>query len=140
MPALPDSVRISLRSRVNDPGPGCYALRHMRYWFAVVLLVVSLSGHAQRLTLTAEQWAGVRGVEGVVGLPGLADLLAAFERQPDGALVVYHASHDRAAARAETLRAWLVALGVPSARIALERAPAAAESLVIEVRAHGMSR
>jgi hypothetical protein len=112
----------------------------MRYWCAVALLAFSLPAQAQRLTLSAEQWAAVRGAEGVVALPGFSELIATFERQPQGALVVYHASHDRAAVRAETLRAWLIALGIPSSRLALEREPAAAESLLIEVRAHGVSR
>jgi hypothetical protein len=112
----------------------------MRHVLAVVLLLFSATSTAQSLTISAEQWTATAGAQALVHLPGVGDLMAMFERQPQGALVIYHATHDQAARRAELLRAWLVALGVPSARIALERDTRLGEALSLEVRAHGVER
>jgi hypothetical protein len=67
----------------------------------------------------------------------LGELLAALERSRDGVVLVRHPSGDPGARWAEALRDFLVARGLPSARIALVPAPLPAEQLELEVRAGG---
>lgn len=93
--------------------------------------------HAGVVRIGAEQWARGRGGEALARLPALDWLIETFERQPQGVIVVRHAGGDASAARAEDLRAALVALGMPSARVRLEVAPIAPEAMELEVRAAG---
>lgn len=85
-------------------------------------------------TITAEQWASPRRGRSVVKFPGLAALVEAAEREPAGRLVLRHAGGDEGALWAEELRSWLVALGLPSARLRLAADLPQADQLMIELR------
>lgn len=88
-------------------------------------------------SISADDWARPRSAERVLHLPGLGAVLAAFERQPQGRLVVHHAGGDDGSLWAEELRSWLVALGVPSSRIALQSGAAEPDRLTLALSAPG---
>ena len=102
---------------------------------AVLLALFPLAASAASLTVTPQDWAQLR--ESTVPAPALGELLAALERNHDGVVLVRHPSGDQGARWAESLRDFLVARGLPSARIALVPAPFDAETLELEVRAAG---
>lgn len=106
----------------------------MRRGFALLFLILSFPLSAQTLSLTEAQWARSRSAAALVRLPGFGDLMAALERQTEGALIVRHGNGDEAFRWAESLKGWLVALGVPGARVVLERDASLADRLVIETR------
>ncbi|TAM46565.1 MAG: hypothetical protein EPN55_05280 [Gammaproteobacteria bacterium] len=89
---------------------------------------------APGVIITAEQWARPRSGDSVVKLPGLATLVEAVERDAASRLVVRFAGGDEGSLWAEELRSWLVALGLPSARIQLEAGLPQAEHLLLELR------
>ncbi len=84
--------------------------------------------------ITAEQWARPRSGDSVVKLPGLATLVEAVERDAASRLVVRFAGGDEGSLWAEELRSWLVALGLPSARIQLEPGLPQSDALRLELR------
>jgi hypothetical protein len=89
---------------------------------------------ATGVTITAEQWARPRSGRTVAAFPGLAGLVAQLESAPDKHLALRFAPGDEAVLWAEELRAWLVALGLPSARLALEPGSPDADRLMLELR------
>jgi hypothetical protein len=91
---------------------------------------------ASGLVITAEQWARPRSGESIVQLPGLGTLVEAAERDTASRLVIRFAGGDEGSLWAEELRSWLVALGLPSARIALEPGPSLSDRLLLELRTH----
>lgn len=87
------------------------------------------------VTIAAEQWARPRSGRSVAAFPGLAAFVAQLERAPDKRLALRFASGDETALWAEELRAWLVALGLPSARLALEPGSSSdTDRLLLELR------
>jgi hypothetical protein len=106
-------------------------LRITAFFLALFPLVAS----AAILTVTPEDWAQLR--ESAAPAPALGELLAALEREHDGVVLVRHPSGDQGARWAEAVRDFLVARGLPSARIAFVPAPFEAEKLELEVRAAG---
>jgi hypothetical protein len=109
----------------------------MRRGCTVLLLILSFPLSAQTLLLTEEQWPAPRRARTLVQQPGFGELMAALERQPQGALVVRHGNGETALQRAEELRSWLVALGLPAARVVLERDAGLNGPLAIEARSYG---
>jgi hypothetical protein len=89
------------------------------------------------VSVSADDWARPRSAARVVQLPGLGALLAAFERQPQGRLVIHHAGGDDGSLWAEELRSWLVALGIPSSRIALQSDATEPDRLTLALHASG---
>ncbi len=89
---------------------------------------------APGVIITAEQWARPRSGDSVVKLPGLAALVEAVERDATSRLVVRFAGGDEGSLWAEELRSWLVALGLPSARIQLEPSLPQSDKLQLELR------
>lgn len=88
---------------------------------ALVLAFVSPS-MAETPTLsavTAEEWARPRRGETVAGMPALQQAVRQLQQRPSARLVLFYAGGDDGNLWAEEIRAWLVALGVPGARIEL---------------------
>jgi hypothetical protein len=112
---------------------------------SVLLLTLFLSpifprvamADAGAVSISADDWARPRSAARVVQLPGLGAVLAAFERQPQGRLVIHHAGGDDGSLWAEELRSWLVALGIPSSRIALQSDAAEPDRLTLALHAPG---
>ncbi len=81
--------------------------------------------------ISADQWASPRSGERVAQLPGLAQLIADFD--PAAAqIVIHYAPSEAGTLWAEELRSWLVALGVPSARISLRGTLERADKVRVE--------
>ncbi len=89
---------------------------------------------ASGVIVTAEQWARPRSGDGIVKLPGLGALVEAVERDAANRLVVRFAGGDEGSLWAEEFRSWLVALGLPSARIQLEPGLPQSDALRLELR------
>jgi len=93
----------------------------MRYGLWVLLLLLMPSTvFADSLSISAEQWAHPRSGATITQWPALDRLIESFDRQPRGYFVIHHAGGDEGILWAEEFRSWLVALGIPSARIRLE--------------------
>ncbi len=86
------------------------------------------------VTITAEQWAHPRSGGSIVKLPGLGALVETVERDATSRLVIRFAGGDEGSLWAEELRSWLVALGLPSARIQLEPGLPQSDALRLELR------
>lgn len=100
-----------------------------------LLALVPLAAPAAGLTVTPADWTQLQ--ESTAATPALGELLAALERNHDGVVIVRHPSGDQGARWAEAVRDFLVARGLPSARIAFVPVPFEAEQLELEVRAAG---
>ncbi|MGA7964590.1 MAG: hypothetical protein WCB49_01580 [Gammaproteobacteria bacterium] len=68
-------------------------------------------------TLTQAQWSGVTSAEQVIEVKPLRAAIAAFDATSGVRLVVIHNGGEDGLFWAADLKGWLVALGVPSARI-----------------------
>ena len=104
-----------------------------RLLLASSFLIVS-TVFAEPLALTPADWARPRTGEALVRQPVLSELLKSFEREPDNVIVIAHATGEAGQLWAEELRAWLVALGVSSARIRLAARPELKDTLTLDVR------
>ncbi|OGI37757.1 MAG: hypothetical protein A2140_08345 [Candidatus Muproteobacteria bacterium RBG_16_62_13] len=106
-------------------------------WWFLFLFLIPAGVLADAVTVADDLWSRPRESRTVAHLPGLSLLIAAFERQPHGLFVIRHGSGEEPQLRAEEFRAWLVSFGLPSARVLLERDPAAGGQLRLEVRTGG---
>lgn len=87
---------------------------------ATLVLACTFAAGAQesrQWTLTRAQWSGVTSAEQVVDLPPLHAAMKAFDAAPGSRLVVIHNGGEDGLFWAADLKGWLVALGIPSARI-----------------------
>lgn len=85
--------------------------------------------------VTAEEWSRPRSAEMVVALPGVRDCIARWNGDPRQRLVIVHAAGEEGALWASELRDWLVALGVPGARLQLRAVGADAERVLLRIEA-----
>ena len=74
----------------------------------------------------------------VAQLDRLNPLIRRFNAQAGSGIVIRYARGDEGSAWATELRAWLVALGIPSARIALVSVTQAEDALNIEIQTNGV--
>jgi len=94
----------------------------------------SRASEAAGVAITAEQWARPRSGRGIARLPGVAALVEAAGRDAANRLVIRYAAGDEGTLWAEELRSWLVALGLPSARLTLEPGLPQPDRLQLELR------
>jgi hypothetical protein len=106
----------------------------MRKIIFLLLLFGFSTAFADPLTLTSEEWAHPRSGEKLARQPALAELLKGFEREADSVIVIAHATSEAGQLWAEEWRAWLVALGVSSARVRLMARPEMKDALSLDVR------
>ncbi len=139
------------------PAHRCYPMRIMRYLSPILLLCfpafaaqnpvesgkspagnpppIAVAAPASvGVTITAEQWARPRSGDSIVKLPGLGALVETVERDAASHLVIRFAGGDEGSLWAEELRSWLVALGLPSARVMLEPGLPQPDRLLLELR------
>jgi hypothetical protein len=90
-----------------------------------------------RAVIGADIWARPRSGAELASFPELRALIEVFERQPDGQVIVRHGTGEEAGLWAEEMCSWLVALGIPSARVRTEVDPVVEGELHLEVRAYG---
>ncbi len=84
------------------------------------------SASAAGLTFDPAEWVSPRRAEALATNPALAGLVVELEARPGRLLRIRHPGGDAGSGEAEALRAALIALGVPGARIRLE--PGATEN------------
>lgn len=91
-------------------------------WLAAFVLALGIGTCAEAAstahwTLTQAQWNGVTSAAQVIAVKPLRAAIAAFDATPGARLVVIHNGGEDGLFWAADLKGWLVALGVPSARI-----------------------
>ncbi len=87
-----------------------------------LLLVLILSTpvvFAESTTITAEQWARPRSGEMIVRTNALAKLVNIFNKDSNHYFTLHYHTGDEGMLWAEELKAWMIALGIPSAKIVL---------------------
>jgi type IV pilus biogenesis protein CpaD/CtpE len=92
---------------------------------------------SDRIRLTRESWARPRSGFYVAQLDELNALIRRFNAQADSGIVIRYARGDEGSLWAAELRAWLVALGIPSTRIELVSVAQAEDVLIIENHSKG---
>jgi type IV pilus biogenesis protein CpaD/CtpE len=97
-----------------------------------------LEASPDRVHLTRELWAPPRSGFYVAQLEALNPLIRRFNAQADGGVVIRYARGDEGSLWAAELRAWLVALGIPSTRIRLVSVAQAEDVLIIENHIKGV--
>lgn len=90
--------------------------------FAPVLLMLAASSAAappasHTWVLTRAAWAGPLDAERVIALASVRDAVKALAAEPGSRLLVAHNGGEDGLFWASDLEGWLVALGVPAARI-----------------------
>lgn len=108
----------------------------MKWLCAFSLLSFPLVLPAQTLSLSAEEWARPRHGEALARHPGLVQTMQAVERRA-GELRIRHGEREADLLWAAELRDWLVALGLPSARIHLVHDPAVQGQVILDVGDRG---
>jgi hypothetical protein len=106
----------------------------MRSFFLILLLLNVSPASAEPLALTSADWGRPRSGEALVQQPVLRSVLKVFEAEADSVIVIAHATSEAGQLWAEEIRAWLVALGVSSARIHLSARPELNDVLTLDVR------
>lgn len=97
---------------------------------AIFLVLGLLPATAATLSLDVSR--PVPGYAGSEPAP-LAGFLRELDMRPGQSLIIRHAGGEQGSNQAASLRDWLVARGVPSSRIRLEPAAAAADQLILEI-------
>lgn len=111
---------------------------HIMFRAALVgLLCLPVFSLAESITITAEQWARPRSGSYVTGLTALNEQLARIDRAGDSRLILHCPGDEKGMLWAEELRAWLVALGVPSARIQLKPDFGQIDIIRVEIQGSG---
>ena len=121
-------------SRVRPAAANSHTMRRV---VLIALLSFPIFSLAESVTITAEQWARPRSGGYVTGLKSLQEQLAAFDRSTDNRLIIHCPGDEKGMLWAEELRAWLVALGVPSARIQLKPDFGQIDIIRVEIQGSG---
>lgn len=85
----------------------------------VALLVPAPAALAATWTLEASTWARPRSGQAVVSMRPLPQVVRAWSQSPSSRIVIHFPGGEDGELWAHELRDWLVALGVPSGRVAL---------------------
>lgn len=109
--------------------------RRIRLIAALAVLGAGVARADAACEVTAEQWSRPRSAAMVVALPGVRECVARWQQDPRQRLVIVHAAGEEGALWANELRDWLVALGVPGARLQLRAVGADAERVLLRVEA-----
>jgi hypothetical protein len=104
----------------------------MRLALILILLLTATAAFAEQAVISAAQWP--RPVDGraLAAIEPLRVTVAALDKQPGLRLRIRYPGGDAGSAWAGELRDWLVALGVPSARIDLAPGSGGADIIVVE--------
>lgn len=106
----------------------------LRAIVAACALLVLTSRASEGPVLRAADWPAVRSGEAVLRLPALREAVAALGAQAGAKLFIRYPGGERGQAWAFEVREWLVALGVPAARIMPEPGSGVPEAITIEVK------
>ncbi len=100
----------------------------------MVALLMPGAALAERVTITADQWAHPRSGEAIVRLGELGRLIEAFDSQAEAQILIHYTVGESGVLWAEELHSWLVSLGVPSKRITLSADLYRNDAIVVETR------
>lgn len=114
---------------------GVRVVRCVAMLFCLLAALPVQAGAAQsdQAIIDSKTWARPRSGTRLVAMPQLAAIMREFEVQPKKALVIYHASGDDGVLWADELRAWLIALGAPSARLVVRAGLAPRDRLILKL-------
>lgn len=119
--------------RVNSGPFRWYSLgRVIAHVFALLPLTIPVVLLAESVTITADQWASPRSGQAVARLGLLNKLVEAFDRSPQGQIIIRYAKGESGTLWAEELRSWLISLGIPSRRITLSADLGTNDIIVLE--------
>lgn len=96
-----------------------YTLRQVCLAALVLLGGFGAAQAAGALAVSAGDWSRPRSADMVMGLAPVRAAVEAWSAEPDRQIVIIHAGGEAGTLWARELHDWLVALGVPSARIEL---------------------
>jgi hypothetical protein len=120
-------------------GAGKYVMlgRMIRGLPLLIILVFSPVSSAESVqVITADDWARPRSGESLVQMPALQRTVRDFLSQSDERgrrILIRHPRGEEGVLWAEELRSWLVALGIPSAAIAVTPASTRIDSIELAV-------
>lgn len=108
----------------------------MKRVVALLLFASALSAYADdaSLHITALEWAQPRSGEALLHHPALAQVVQQLQANADAVLEIRYPGGDSGSLWARELQAWLVALGVESARIRRVPGSEAADQLQLRIR------
>lgn len=106
---------------------------------ALIPLLLLLAGPAHAAgngpwALDAETWAAPRSGQALVQMPPLRDAVEALLNTPGSRLLIRYPGGESGQLWVQELRAWLIALGVPSSRIDLLPGGTRDDQLLLEVQ------
>ena len=84
-----------------------------------IIFLAAQIAYADKAVITAEQWARPRNGIMIVQSDSLYKLVHKFNKSKDKYLSIRYKTGDEGILWAEELRAWLVALGIPSSKVML---------------------
>ena len=88
---------------------------------------------AETFGVPAELWDRPRSGQAVLAQPAVKQAVKAHLARPSSSLVIRHAAGQEGTLQAEELRAWLIALAIPSGRVRLSGTLNPGEPLMIEI-------
>ena len=101
-------------------------------WLALWLPVTLPA--AEGATVPEAFWSSPRSAQQVVDEEAVAATVRAWEQQPQHVIRIRHPLGERGLLRAEELRDWLVALGVPSTAVVVRAGDEDTQQLQLSVR------
>jgi hypothetical protein len=102
-----------------------------------VLMAVAAPVAAASWDLSADSWSRPRSGDRVAGMEPVRAAVAQWSLAPDSRILIGYPGGESGALWAEELKDWLVALGVPSASIAVRPGSAQPDALEIRVEVGG---
>ncbi|MFN2348700.1 MAG: hypothetical protein ABR558_03870 [Thioalkalivibrio sp.] len=99
-----------------------------------LLAPLSLPAQAPERSLDADTWSRPRTAEGLVQLAPLRETVAALQADSRRTLLIRSPEGEQGELWASELRDWMVALGIPSARIDIDTDPALMGQLDLVIR------
>lgn len=107
--------------------------KFLRPFWLTLLILPSLLLAQPVYTVDADTWMRPRSAETLLQLPSLREAVAALQGRAERRLAIHHPEGEQGELWASELRDWLVALGIPSARIDLQVDDAVVERLDLVV-------
>ncbi len=99
----------------------------------LLFCVPAVTAGEARFTLSAGEWAVPRDADAVRAMPALREAVQALDAQPGARLRLRYPGGDEGTVWVNEVRAWLVSLGVSSARLELVPGAARGDVLALEV-------
>ncbi len=109
----------------------------MRNWLKILFFNLCLLGPSWATAaywIDADSWARPRDGAALVTLPALSQAVQEWMRQPGAQLLLRYPGGEEGTVWAHELRAWLVALGIPSSAIELVAGSRREDALELDIQ------